>query len=89
MNCLIGETDQLISNDMLLCTAPNPSSTRDETPRSGILYCFEITYIRIQWNKVCCIIRLSDSIIAFVTLWYDNTISTAICGNALILSNGI
>nr|XP_012138513.1 PREDICTED: putative sodium-coupled neutral amino acid transporter 7 isoform X3 [Megachile rotundata] len=36
MNCLIGETDQLISNDMLLCTAPNPSSVRDnQTGRSG------------------------------------------------------
>ncbi|XP_029043598.1 putative sodium-coupled neutral amino acid transporter 7 [Osmia bicornis bicornis] len=35
MNYLIGETEELISNDMLLCTAPHPSSTRDETPRSG------------------------------------------------------
>ncbi|KAG6796766.1 sodium-coupled neutral amino acid transporter 7 [Apis mellifera caucasica] len=26
MNCLIGDMEQLISNDMLLCTAPSPSS---------------------------------------------------------------
>ncbi|XP_076665681.1 sodium-coupled neutral amino acid transporter 7 isoform X2 [Andrena cerasifolii] len=36
MNCLTGETDRLINNDMLLCTAPNPSSFRArQTARSG------------------------------------------------------
>ncbi|CAK9821397.1 Putative sodium-coupled neutral amino acid transporter 7 [Anthophora retusa] len=34
MNCLIGETEQLISNEMLLCTTPNPSSN-NRTTRSG------------------------------------------------------
>ncbi|XP_076244781.1 sodium-coupled neutral amino acid transporter 7 [Calliopsis andreniformis] len=36
MNCLTGERDRLIYNDMLLCTAPHPSSLRNEQPnRSG------------------------------------------------------
>ncbi|KAK1120481.1 hypothetical protein K0M31_012458 [Melipona bicolor] len=36
MNCFIGDTEQLISNDMLLCTAPNPSSVRNcQNTRSG------------------------------------------------------
>ncbi|XP_076289330.1 sodium-coupled neutral amino acid transporter 7 [Lasioglossum baleicum] len=29
MNCLTGETDRLIHNDMLLCTAPNPASLQE------------------------------------------------------------
>ncbi|KZC04073.1 PREDICTED: putative sodium-coupled neutral amino acid transporter 7 [Dufourea novaeangliae] len=37
MNCLSGETDRLIRNDMLLCTAPNPSPIQEQrTTRSGI-----------------------------------------------------
>ncbi|XP_031829197.1 sodium-coupled neutral amino acid transporter 7 [Nomia melanderi] len=36
MNCLTGENDRLINNDMLLCTAPNPSSIHEyRTARSG------------------------------------------------------
>lgn len=35
MNCLIGDTEQLIDNDMLLCTAPNPSNRDNQAIRSG------------------------------------------------------
>ncbi|XP_053971086.1 sodium-coupled neutral amino acid transporter 7-like [Hylaeus volcanicus] len=35
MNYLTGETDRLIQNDMLLCTAPNPSSREHQCVRSG------------------------------------------------------
>ncbi|XP_043590247.1 putative sodium-coupled neutral amino acid transporter 7 isoform X1 [Bombus pyrosoma] len=36
MNCLIGDTERLITNDMLLCTAPSPSSIPNaENARSG------------------------------------------------------
>lgn len=39
MNCLIGDTERLITNDMLLCTAPSPSSIPNaENARSGIMF---------------------------------------------------
>lgn len=58
MNCLIGDREQLISNDMLLCTAPSPSSIHNNrnNNQSGNLCFIFISNFRLILFKYIIII---------------------------------